>query len=60
MNKYEIIYHYFNEETAVHEWKVKMLGQVGFLELDDLEKRGQNRINDNFFNKYSEYIKWEQ
>lgn len=59
MNKYNIIYHYVNEATASHEWKVELNGEIGFLTLDDLEVRGQNRINDQFFNKYMDYIEWD-
>lgn len=55
---YTIIYHYFNEEIAAHEWKLEKDGATGFLTLDDMEVVGQNRINDIFFNKYAEYIDW--
>ena len=56
---YTIIYHYFNEVTAEHEWKLDLDGRTGFLVLDDMEVTGQNTKKDRFFNKYSNYIAWE-
>ena len=58
MRQYETIYHYINEDEASHEWKVSILGDIGFLVLDDMEVRGVSRFNDNFFNKYADYIVW--
>ena len=60
MKNYTIIYHHHLVEQAQHEWKIELDGQIGFLVLDDLEVDGQNRINDKFFYKYSDYIEWEE